>query len=83
MKKDEKAIETTPEAKKANKPKMVTIKLPRIKGAPDSVWVSVNMNSWQIKRGVEVEVPSCVAEVLKHQEEMQERIAKFEEENAK
>lgn len=83
MSKNEKTIETTPEAKKTNNPKMVTIKLPRIKGAPDSVWVSVNMDNWQIKRGVEVEVPYCVAEVLKHQEEMLESIAKFEEENAK
>ena len=41
------------------------------------VWV--NNRSWLIKRGVEVEVPECVAEVLRHQEEMLEEIMLFEE----
>ena len=31
-----------------------------------------------IKRGVEVEVPAFVAEVLRHQEEMLEHIMEFE-----
>lgn len=75
--------DTNAKTKKVEKPDMVTIKLPRIKGESDSVWVSVNMDNWQIKRGVEVEVPYCVAEVLKHQEEMLEKIAEFEEKNAK
>jgi hypothetical protein len=34
-----------------------------------------------IKRGVEVEVPDFVAEVLRHQEEMLEEIMVFEAQN--
>ena len=41
------------------------------------VWV--NDRSWIIKRGVEVEVPECVAEVLRHQEEALEEIMLFQE----
>jgi hypothetical protein len=31
------------------------------------VFVSVNDKKWLIKRGVDVEVPACVAEVLKNE----------------
>jgi hypothetical protein len=37
------------------------------------------MRTWLIKRGVEVEVPECVAEVLRHQEEMLEKMMLFED----
>ena len=60
-------------------PKMVTIRIPKTKERKDDVFVSVNMRTWLIKRGVEVEVPECVAEVLRHQEEMLEEIMLFEE----
>ena len=51
------------------KVKTVKIKLPRIKATEDSdVYVSVNDYSCLIKRGVEVEVPEFVAEVLRNQE---------------
>ena len=57
--------------------KMVTIKLPRIKGESDSVYVSINERNWLIKRGVAVEVPECVANLLDEQdraiEEAEER----------
>ena len=57
--------------------KMVTIKLPRIKGAPDAEYVSINERNWLIKRGVAVEVPECVANLLDEQdraiEEAEER----------
>ena len=36
--------------------------------------------TWLIQRGVQVEVPLCVAEVLRHQEAMQETIMLFEKE---
>lgn len=49
--------------------KMVTIRLPRIKGAPDAEYVSINERNWLIKRGVSVEVPECVAKLLEEQEE--------------
>lgn len=62
--------------------KMVKIRIPRTRADQDDVFVSVNMETFLIKRGVEVEVPDYVAEVLKHQEEMLERIMVFNDENA-
>lgn len=69
------------ETKKTEAPqeKMVKIRIPRIKADQEDVFVSVNLRTWLIKRGVEVEVPECVAEVLRHQEEMLEEIMLFEE----
>ena len=49
---------------------LVTIKLPLTRTEKDDVWVAVNGKSMQIKRGVEVEVPKCIAEVLQHKEEI-------------
>lgn len=47
--------------------KMVKIRLFKDKKAyKDDVFVGVNGRTWQIKRGVEVEVPECVAEVLRN-----------------
>ncbi len=63
--------------------KRVKVRIPRTSKNQDDVFVSVNMNTYLIKRGVEVEVPECVAEVLRHQEEMLEVIMEFEEANAK
>ena len=48
----------------------VTIRLPLTRTEKDDKWVCVNGKSMQIKRGVDVEVPLCVAEVLQHQEDM-------------
>ena len=63
----------------AVKEKLVKIRIPRTKADQEDVPVWVNNRSWLIKRGVEVEVPECVAEVLRHQEEMLEEIMLFEE----
>ena len=48
------------------KAKTVVIQLPVIEGMSDSVYVCVNMKSYQIKRGEPVEVPLSVAEVLRN-----------------
>ena len=56
----------------------VTIKLPLTRTEKDDVWVAVNGKSMQIKRGVEVEVPKCIAEVLQHKEEMLMLAIEFE-----
>jgi len=48
--------------------KKVKIRIPRTKADESDVYVSVNNRTWLIKRGVEVEVPECVAEVLRNQE---------------
>lgn len=61
-----------------NKQKMVKIRIPRTKADQEDVFVSVNLRTYLIKRGVEVEVPDFVAEVLRHQEEMLEEIMLFE-----
>lgn len=61
------------------KEKMVRIKIPRTKADQEDVFVSVNLRTFLIKRGVDVEVPECVAEVLRHQEEMLEEIMLFED----
>jgi hypothetical protein len=63
---------------KKNEVKKVKIKLPKIKGEADEVFVSVNNYTCIIKRGEEVEVPLFVKAVLDHQEKMQERIEQFE-----
>lgn len=64
---------TTTKSKKSklfpNEP-LVTIKLPITRTEKDDKWVAVNGKSMQIKRGVEVEVPLCIAKALEHQEKM-------------
>jgi hypothetical protein len=65
-----------------NTKKMVKIRIPRTKADEEDVFVSVNMETFIVKRGVEVEVPDYVAEVLRHQEEALEEIMLFNE-NAK
>ena len=64
------------------KRKMVKIKIPRTRADEEDVFVSVNMETFLIKRGVEVEVPDYVAEVLQHQEEMLEKIMLFNDAKA-
>lgn len=54
--------------------KMVKIRIPRLKKEETDVFVSVNDYTCIVKRGVEVEVPDFVAEVLQHREEMLEII---------
>ena len=65
------------------KQKMVKIRIPRTKADQEDVFVSVNNNTYAIKRGVEVEVPDFVAEVIRHQEEMLETIMLFDEAHKK
>ena len=65
------------------KQKMVKVRIPRTKADQEDVFVSVNERTWIVKRGVEVEVPECVAEVIRHSEEMLETIMMFEEANKK
>ena len=62
--------------------KMVKIRIPRTRKDQEDVFVSVNNYTCVVKRGVEVEVPDYVAEVLQHQEEMLEKIMLFDEEKA-
>ena len=58
--------------------KKVKIKLPLTRTEKDDVYVCVNGDSFQIKRGETVEVPDYVAEVLQHKEEMLAEAMEFE-----
>ena len=62
------------EAKEKKEVKMVKIKVPRDRQRPDMT-VGVNGKFWQIKRGVEVEVPSYVAEVVNESIAQEEKAA--------
>jgi hypothetical protein len=66
----EEAKAKTPEVKEVKKEKMVTITIPRMKADEEDVFVSVNMRTWIIKRGVPVEVPECVALAIRDREAM-------------
>lgn len=47
---------------------LVTIRLPLSRDDQSDVFVRVNHRTWFIKRGVAVQVPKCVAEVLENSE---------------
>lgn len=67
------------EAKTAPKgEKMVKIKLDLTRSEKDDVYVALNGKPYLIKRGVEVEVPEGVVEILKHKEEMLAQAIEFE-----
>ena len=51
------------------KEKMVKLRLPITKELQNDVFVRVNHRTWLIQRGVTVEVPECVMEVLEHAEQ--------------
>lgn len=67
------------ETTKTEKEKLVKIRIPRERERQDDVFVCVNGRTWLIKRGVEVEVPECVAEVIRNAEEVAEQAYTFNE----
>lgn len=71
----------TPKTPKKAKEKTVKIRLPitREERAPVTVWV--NERSWIIQRGQEVEVPACVAEVLRNRDMMLEYGIAYDDEH--
>ena len=73
------ATENTVKKDADNTVKKVKIRIPRTKADQEDVFVSVNLETFIVKRGVEVEVPDYVAEVIQHQEEMLENIMLFNE----
>lgn len=62
----------------AEKKNTVKVRLPKIRADQEDVFVSVNDYTCIVKRGVEVEVPVSVAEVLRHREEMLEQIMEMQ-----
>lgn len=60
-------------ARKGQAPK-VSLRLPRARGGQeDTVFIGVNGKAWRIRRGVTVEVPAAVAEVLRNSLSAEER----------
>ncbi len=56
----------------------VRIRLPITRELSEDVFVGINGNTWQIKRGVYVDVPLAVAKVLERSEKMQQVALEFE-----
>lgn len=72
-------IDTSVELITPNAEKMTTVHLPKAqKGEENFVFVSVNLKGYKIMKGVDVEVPESVAEVLKHSEQMKELADEYE-----
>lgn len=72
-------LETPPE--EPVKERMVRIRLPIIPGVAkqEAQFVRVNTRTWVIPRGVEMEVPECVVEVLEHAENAKLEAIKYQE----
>lgn len=69
---EEKTMPTTEEER-------VTIRLPLSREERDDVYVGLNGKSYLIKRGVNVDVPAGVAEILRRREEMLEIALAYED----
>ena len=62
--------------------KKIKIKLPLTRSEREDVFVGVNGHTWQIQRGVEVELPWNVVKVLERQEKMLAQALEFENQAA-
>lgn len=58
--------------------KTISIRLPVTRELSEDVFVGINGNTWQIKRGVYVDVPLAVAKVLERSEKMQQVAMEYE-----
>lgn len=77
-------VEAVEEVKAPKAEKTVKIKIPRERdNKEDAVFVSVNERTWLIKKGIEVEVPECVAKVLELREKALDEAYDYESEKAK
>ncbi|MBR6513324.1 MAG: hypothetical protein IKT46_00680 [Clostridia bacterium] len=65
--------------KKSNKERMVTLRLPRISGKNDAVYISVGERSWRIRRGYDVTLPLCAYDVLRNSELAEDRAITYTE----
>ena len=62
--------------------KKIRIKLPLTRSEKEDVFVGINGHTWQIARGVEVELPWNVVKVLERQERMLAQALEFENQAA-
>lgn len=72
-----KPVEAEAETKANKTEELVKIRIPRSRENQEDVFVAVNGRTWLIKRGVDVEVPPCVVEVLRNQEDALTRAYDF------
>ena len=63
--------------------KMVRVTLTIINEHDMEQYVGINGRSWLIRRGEEVEVPECVAEVLKLSENQKREAYRYQQQAAK
>lgn len=70
---------TKTKANETEKEKLVKIRIPRERDRQDDVFVCINGRTWLIKRGVEVDVPECVAEAIRNAEDVAEQAYAFNE----
>lgn len=74
--------QTAPESPKKEKPKkekMVKVLLPLLENGDTEQYVAVNGRSFLIRRGEEVEVPECVAEVLRLSEKQKREAYRYQQ----
>lgn len=71
--------DTTKKADNATKSKRVAVTLPRLPGqnAIQEEFFSVNGKNYRIKRGIEVEIPEEVAEVIKNAQKAEDYAMKY------
>ena len=62
--------------------KKIKIKLPLTRSEKEDVFMGINGHTWQIARGVEVELPWNVVKVLERQEKMLAQALEFENQAA-
>ena len=65
--------------KRNEQERTVTVRLPRISGKNDAVYVSVGERSWRIKRGCDVTIPLCAYDVLRNSEIAEDKAVSFME----
>ncbi len=65
--------------KKNTKEREVTVRLPRISGKNEAVYVSVGERSWRIRRGCDVTLPLCAYDVLRNSELAEDKAVSFME----
>ena len=57
--------------------KTVTVRLPRVSGKNEAVYVSVGERSWRIKRGCDVTLPLCAYDVLRNSELAEDKAVSY------
>lgn len=65
--------------KTANCVNKVKVKLPRIGGRDEAVWLSVGEESWRIRRGFEVEIPDYAYDLICNSERAEDIAVAFKE----